>query len=187
MLRKSLRELVSPVVPLSDQEIERFAEHFDLLLRWNETINLTRVTCAAEAAVKHYGESAFMARWLPSASAVVDLGSGSGFPGIPIAILRPNVEVALVESHQRKAAFLREATRSLKNVRVVAARGEDFRNRFDWLVSRAVAWKELRRFAFRLAPDVALITREERLGGEVERVLLPWAGSGFLVHVSRET
>ncbi len=188
MLRKSLRELVCPVVSLSDEDIDRFAEHFELLLRWNETINLTRIVGVADAAIRHYGESAFLARWLrPGNASVIDLGSGGGFPGVPIAILRPELRVTLVESHQRKAAFLREAARLLPNVRVVASRGEQVADQFDWLVSRAVAWRDLEKFAFRLAPRVALLTREDRIKGEIERLPLPWAGSGLLVHVSRET
>ncbi|MFN0166836.1 MAG: 16S rRNA (guanine(527)-N(7))-methyltransferase RsmG [Bryobacteraceae bacterium] len=188
MLRDSLRQLVQPFCPLSEEEIEAFAQHFELLRRWNTKINLTRIEDEAEAAVRHYGESAFLARWLPAGPlAAADLGAGGGFPGIPIAVLRPDLEVTLIESHQRKAAFLREAARSLRNVRVIAARGEAVTQSFDWLVSRAVAWKDLRRFVFRLAPNVALLTAEAVIPGEVARVPLPWVGSGFLVGVSRET
>jgi 16S rRNA (guanine527-N7)-methyltransferase len=72
---------------------------------------------------------------------VLDVGSGGGFPGIPIAALRPDCRIVLLESHQRKAVFLREATRDWPNVRVEARRAEDVQGTFDWVVSRAVRWE----------------------------------------------
>lgn len=168
--------------------MDRFVEHFELLLRWNRKINLTRIVDEADAAIRHYGESAVLARWLPpNAGGIADLGSGGGFPGIPIAVLRPELQITLIEAHQRKAAFLREAVRDLPNARVLAVRGEAVQERFGWVVSRAVSWKELRRFVFGLTAEVALLTREEEVEAEKERIALPWPGSGALVHVSRET
>jgi len=72
-------------------------------------------------------------------------GLGAGFPGIPLAIFRPELQVTLIESHQRKAVFLREAARGLSNVLVIAERAESVNESFDWVVSRAVAVEEVLR------------------------------------------
>src|ERR1700738_4164741 len=103
------------------------------MIRWNQSINLTTVTDPAEAVERHYGESLLLAEHL-TAGRVVDIGSGAGFPGIPVAVVRPECHVTLVESHQRKAVFLREATRQMSNVRVIAKRIEAVQEGFDWSI-----------------------------------------------------
>src|ERR1700736_2752496 len=114
------------------------------MLRWNKTINLTRIERVEEAVDRHYAESLFLGVNLPPGPLkIADVGSGAGFPGIPVAILRPNVSIALIESHQRKAVFLKEATRSLPNVTVISRRAEEIAESFDWIVSRAVSWSDL--------------------------------------------
>src|ERR1700682_5683540 len=111
------------------------------MLRWNKTINLTRIERVEEAVDRHYAESLFLGSNLPPGRlSIADVGSGAGFPGVPIAILRPELSVFLIESHQRKAVFLKEATRGLPNVSVSSKRAEDLRQTFDWVVSRAVSW-----------------------------------------------
>jgi hypothetical protein len=88
---------------LSDAQLDALCDHYSLLLAWNERLNLTRVVSAADAARLHYVESLFLAAQLPPGELrIVDVGSGAGFPGIPVAILRPETRVDLVESHQRK-------------------------------------------------------------------------------------
>ena len=98
--------------------------------------------------LRHYCESLFVAIHLPEEPvSVLDVGPGAGFPGIPMAILRPDCRFTLAESHQRKAVFLREATRHLSNVRVAARRAEEAAGAFDWVVSRAVKWPDVSRVA----------------------------------------
>ena len=92
----------------------------------------------------------------PQGIRAVDIGTGAGFPGIPIAVVRPECAVTLIESHQRKAVFLREATRDLLNVRVLAMRAEDVKEKFDWIVSRAVSPADVLKLD--LAPNIALLT-----------------------------
>ncbi|MEQ1946190.1 MAG: 16S rRNA (guanine(527)-N(7))-methyltransferase RsmG [Bryobacteraceae bacterium] len=165
---------------LSEQELSALEAHFELLLRWNQKVNLTRITDPVEAARFHYCESLFLALRLPPGSlSIADVGSGAGFPGIPIAVFRPECSVALIESDQRKAIFLREATREMKNVRVLARRAEHVAERFDWVVSRAVAQKDL--LHLRLAPNFALLTV-----GDVGEPL-PWGEKRCLEMVSRGT
>jgi 16S rRNA (guanine527-N7)-methyltransferase len=161
---------------LTAGQVENLSAHFELMIRWNRSLNLTAVTGPAEALERHYGESLFLASvlWgagfsprgasapLPPGGAepcpIVDIGSGAGFPGIPIAVLHPEWSVTLVESHQRKAVFLKEATRQMPNVRVLARRVEDVAEEFAWAVSRAVSYSDLRKSLPRLAPHAALLT-----------------------------
>lgn len=111
-------------------------------MRWNRVLNLTSISSMEEAVVRHYCESLFLASQLPPEPvSVLDVGSGAGFPGVPMAALRPDCRIVLAESHQRKAVFLNEATRDWPNVRVEARRAEDVDGTFDWVVSRAVRWE----------------------------------------------
>src|SRR6266436_9755293 len=96
------------------------------MLHWNKVINLTRIERLEEVVDRHYAESLFVGANLPFGSlTIADLGSGAGFPGFPIAVLRPECSVTLIESHKRKAVFLKEASRALPNVVVLAQRAED--------------------------------------------------------------
>jgi 16S rRNA (guanine(527)-N(7))-methyltransferase RsmG len=132
----------SAVRTLSIGQVALLAGHYRLMARWNRVLNLTSIGKLEEAVVRHYCESLFLGVHLPSeAVSVLDVGSGAGFPGVPIAALRPGCGVVLAESHQRKAVFLREATREWPNVLVEARRAEDVQGEFGWVVSRAVRWE----------------------------------------------
>lgn len=172
---KSLLELeFSPYGTITRDQLILLEAHYQLLLRWNRKMNLTRITSVGDAVRYHYCESLYLAKRLPEgALRIVDIGSGTGFPGIPVAIYRPDCEVHLVESHQRKAVFLSEATRKLPNVRVLAGRSEDVAETYDWMISRAVRPDDV--LKLKLAPNVAV------LGTEGEK--LPWGESRALFHV----
>jgi 16S rRNA (guanine(527)-N(7))-methyltransferase RsmG len=147
---------------LSPQQIERLYEHYVLLERWNKRINLTSVEAGEQMVIRHYCESLFFGARLPAdIRSLADIGSGAGFPGVPIAILRPTCEVALVESHQRKAVFLKEASRSLSNVSVFSQRAEDLSTKFDWIVARAVRPMEIVALVPQLALKIGLMLGEE--------------------------
>ena len=161
-LREALGELG---VAASDGQLDQLCGHFALLQRWNRRMNLTGITDPAEIARRHFGESAFLHRELPALEALVDVGSGAGFPGLPVAILRPDASVTLVESRWRKAAFLREASRDATNVTVAGCRIADWPGRADWALVRAVAPE-------RVLPDlegrvsrVAILGTERPSGG----------------------
>jgi 16S rRNA (guanine(527)-N(7))-methyltransferase RsmG len=161
--------------PLPEDRAKLLEEHYSLLTRWNKTLNLTRVEAPAEAVERHYAESLFLGAQLPEGPLrIADVGSGGGFPGIPVAILCPSCSVTLIESHQRKAVFLREASRKLPNVKVLALRAEEVKERFDWVVSRAVSFEDLRK-PLKLAPSAALLTGSEPLGAGWQVIPLPWA------------
>jgi len=171
MFADLLRQRLAGVVELSPGQVAALETHYQLLLRWNRTLNLTSIKRMEEAVERHYCESLFLGTHLPQGCLrIADIGSGAGFPGFPAAVLRPDCSVTLVESHQRKAVFLREASRNLPNVRVLAKRAEDVNEQFDWAISRAVSYADLALFLKNLAPNVDLLT-----GGEA-----PPDGIGFV-------
>lgn len=114
------------VAVLSRAQLRSISTYIDLLLHWNAQINLTAVRSPEEIVTRHFGESIFAARHLfPKAKAgmapmnqgsphVIDVGSGAGFPGLPVKIWAPQVRLTLIESNQKKIAFLREVVRSLR-------------------------------------------------------------------------
>jgi 16S rRNA (guanine(527)-N(7))-methyltransferase RsmG len=192
MFADLLSERLAGIVELSPGQVKALETHYQLLLRWNRTVNLTSIKQMEEAVERHYCESLFLGTHLPQGPfRIVDIGSGGGFPGFPVAVLRLDCSVTLIESHQRKAVFLREASRSLPNVRVLARRAEDVNERFDWAISRAVSYEDLASFLKNLAPNVDLLT-----GGEVPPdgigfvwqppILMPWGTQRFLRMGQRE-
>lgn len=150
---------LDPYLALTSDHIDELFAHFELLRRWNPKINLTSVRSSEEIVLRHYCESLFFAAVLKDiqcGTSFADVGSGAGFPGVPLAIYRPDDQVTLIESHQRKAVFLRESTRSLRNVHVLANRAEDVTVKFDCIVSRAVAPEDVLKLLPKLAPRLAI-------------------------------
>lgn len=185
MFADLVRERMRGIVELSPGQIAGLQAHYELLVRWNKTVNLTTITSLEEAVERHYCESLFLGMHLPAgALRIVDVGSGAGFPGFPVAILRPECSVALVESHQRKAVFLREASRKIGNIRVTAKRAEDIEGKFDHLISRAVSYTDLAISLKKLAPVADLLTGAEGppdLGMTwAEPIAIPWGNARFL-------
>jgi 16S rRNA (guanine527-N7)-methyltransferase len=113
---------------LSGHQLSQLATHFSLLLRWNEKINLTAVRRPEEIATRHFEESLFLTtRLSPPAGWLVDIGSGAGFPGLPVKVVWPTVETVLLEPNQKKATFLKEVIRhcGLEGIEVRTERLED--------------------------------------------------------------
>jgi 16S rRNA (guanine527-N7)-methyltransferase len=137
-------DLVLPQnVPHRQQVITVCAQHLAKVVEVNQVMNLTRITTAKDGAVKHVLDSLLPWKLLQNAESIVDIGSGAGFPGIPLAAVFPEKKVVLVESIQKKARFLSETVGHLElpNVTVFSERAEDYlqRNQADVLVARAVA------------------------------------------------
>jgi 16S rRNA (guanine527-N7)-methyltransferase len=129
-------------VHASPSQLEQFRAHFDLLMRWNARTNLTSVRDPGGILRRHLAESAYLTRVLPlGPGTLVDIGSGAGFPGIPVKILSPQTKVVLVEAVQKKVAFLKEVARAvgLPGLEVLAGRFEDMKSlAADWVSMRAV-------------------------------------------------
>jgi len=118
---------------LPEVQLQQISTYIDLLFRWNARINLTAIRDPDEIVTRHFGESLFLASHLfPETSSmltetrVLDIGSGAGFPGIPIKLWAPTLSLTLVESKHKKAAFLREVIRALTltDINVITARAE---------------------------------------------------------------
>ena len=168
-------------LPVLDEALSaRFAEYFTLLIKWNGKINLTSIRDEDSILRRHFVESIACARALPHGiGTLLDFGSGGGFPGIPIALCRPEIAVTLAESQRKKASFLREAVRTLRiSANVYADRAELLAGRFDCVVLRAVDRMDsaVGAAARLLAPAgiVALMT----IGTDIER-LKAKTGTGF--------
>lgn len=126
--------------PLSDEQLSQFSSFLSLIIRWNARINLTSIRTEEGILSRHFVESIACARALPvGISTLLDFGSGAGFPGIPIALCRPEIAVTLAESQVKKAAFLQEAVRTLSlTAKVHSGRAEALRAVFDCVTLRAV-------------------------------------------------
>jgi 16S rRNA (guanine527-N7)-methyltransferase len=155
MTSARIAELLAPflgpkdIQRLTTNTLQQISTYIDLLLRWNAHINLTAVRDPEQIVTRHFGESLFAARHLfdfdhaPAAErpTVADLGSGAGFPGIPIKLWAPNISLTLIESNQKKATFLREVGRSLTltDIDIQADRAEKLDSAsFDIVTLRAV-------------------------------------------------
>jgi 16S rRNA (guanine527-N7)-methyltransferase len=138
---------------LPPEVLARFGAYLDLLMKWNARLNLTAVRTPREIVQRHFAECIAAARSLPAGiPTLLDFGSGAGFPGVPMALCRPELRVTLAESQNKKAAFLRETVRTLElsNAEVHAGRVEALERKWDAVTLRAVDKME---DACRLAAD----------------------------------
>jgi len=136
-------------LPLPEADLAAYRAHFALLLEHNPRAGLTSLTDPVEIAVKHYLDSltCLLVRDPAEGEEIADVGSGGGFPGMVLALARPNARFTLVDSSAKRTAFLRTAADALhlRNVTIVTARAEtlgqdpDHRERYDLVISRAVA------------------------------------------------
>lgn len=144
---------------LSAPAIDTLESHLDLVVKWNAVHNLTAIRDKAKMLTHHVLDSLAVARYLPPNARVLDVGSGAGFPGIPLAIARPDLAVTVLDSNQKKGAFLQQVitTLQLRNVTAVARRVEQLpaSEGFDVVIARA--FSELVEFValthHQLAPD----------------------------------
>jgi 16S rRNA (guanine527-N7)-methyltransferase len=143
-----IAELLKPFIDgaeLPPLLLEQLRSYLDLLLRWNSRINLTAVRDPEQMVTRHFGESLFAARVLMAgvsarSANLADVGSGAGFPGIPIKLFAPEIGLTLIESHSKKATFLREVGRALhlEGAEVFGGRAEEWGKTADLVTMRAV-------------------------------------------------
>jgi 16S rRNA (guanine527-N7)-methyltransferase len=147
MTEERIRELLTTFLApasLSTNQIELVLDYLDLLLKWNSKVNLTAVREPEEIVSRHFGESLFAARHLfpdrDSATTAIDIGSGAGFPGLPLKIWSSALDLTLIEANQKKAVFLREVIRTLglTQVSVLAQRAETVNAMAELVSLRAV-------------------------------------------------
>src|SRR4051812_7493404 len=167
MEMRQISDLLAPFVApdaLSPVQMEQVSVYLELLLKWNAKTNLTAVRNPEDIITRHFGESFFAAKaWLKTdeTKTIIDLGSGAGFPGLPMAIYAPGTKVMLIESQNKKSTFLKEVVRTLglNNVEVFAGRGEDYRGNAALVTLRAVE-----KFGKALEAAVHLVAPDGRLG-----------------------
>ena len=134
-------------IDISDNQLDKFYQYMNLLLEWNEKINLTAITEHNEIILKHFIDSITISKYIDKDSYVVDVGTGAGFPGIPLKIIRNDIKIVLVDSLNKRIKFLDEVIDELhlQNIKTVHARAEEFgrnkeyREKFNIATSRAVA------------------------------------------------
>ena len=135
-------------ISINDEQKSKFAIYSKMLEEWNKKMNLTAITQEDEVAVKHFIDSISVLKYIDikSEASVIDIGTGAGFPGIPLKIIRPDIKLTLLDSLNKRLIFLSEVCRAINlEAEIVHARAEEYgqkpewREKFDYVVSRAVA------------------------------------------------
>lgn len=134
-------------IEFDDKQLNQFYKYMLLLIEWNEKINLTAITEPEEIILKHFIDSLTINKYIEQNRSIADVGTGAGFPGIPLKIYRPDLKVTLVDSLNKRINFLNEVIYklNLKDINTVHSRIEDFgkdkkyREKFDYVTARAVA------------------------------------------------
>lgn len=144
LMEESLRQIN---IDLPESKISQFYLYKDILLKWNDKINLTAITEEKEIIIKHFIDSLTINKYIGDKKTLLDVGTGAGFPGIPLKIINENLEVTLLDSLNKRILFLNEIIEKLelKKINAVHSRAEDFainknfREKFDVVTARAVA------------------------------------------------
>ena len=132
-------------ITLSDQQLKQFEGYYNYLVEENEKFNLTAITEKNEVVIKHFIDSVLPFRDIPQKAKVIDVGTGAGFPGVPLKIVRPDIHITLLDSLNKRVEFLKRLCGKLEieGAEFVHARAEDYckerREKFDIALSRAVA------------------------------------------------
>lgn len=132
-------------IMLLEEQIEKFYKYMNLLIEWNQKINLTAIVEPKEIIQKHFIDSMSVLNYIQDKKNIIDVGTGAGFPGIPIKIANPNINVTLLDSLQKRVNFLSEVVSQLEldKIKAVHSRAEDYakenRESYDVAISRAVA------------------------------------------------
>ena len=138
-----INELAKLDIKLTIAQENKLEQFYNLLIEWNEKINLTRITIKEEVYLKHFYDSLTLSKVvnLNKINTLCDVGTGAGFPGIVLKIVYPNLNVTLIDSLRKRVDYLNEIIKKLEldNIKAIHTRGEDYHEEFDLVTSRAVA------------------------------------------------
>lgn len=138
-----LEELKKINIELTKEQKSQLEKFYQLLIEWNKQINLTRITDKEDVYLKHFYDSLTIAKVidLSKIDTLCDVGTGAGFPGIVLKIVYPNLKITLIDSLQKRINYLNQITKelNLKDIKAIHTRGEDYKETFDVVTSRAVA------------------------------------------------
>ena len=145
--KKIIQKLMQINISFSEDKVEKFYIYMQLLLEWNKKINLTSIVEPEEIITKHFIDSLTIESYILPNSKVIDVGTGAGFPGIPLKIIREDINILLLDSLNKRIKFLDEVIDKLKltNIKTIHCRAEEagqmeeYREKFDIATSRAVA------------------------------------------------
>ena len=130
-------------IELTEEQLIKLDKFYNLLIDWNEKINLTRITEEQDVYLKHFYDSLTIAKVidLSTKNTLCDVGTGAGFPGIVLKIVYPNLKITLVDSLLKRVNYLNTIIKDLEldNIKAIHSRGEDFKEKFDVVTARAVA------------------------------------------------
>ena len=138
---------IKEAMNIDEKEAEMFERYMNLLIEWNKVMNLTAITEKDEIILKHFIDSLTILDYIQNDQKVIDVGTGAGFPGIPIKIMNPSLDITLMDSLNKRINFLNEVIKNigLEKIKTVHSRAEelghnkDYREKFDVATSRAVA------------------------------------------------
>lgn len=149
MIQTALSECANSVgLPLSEEQLFKFSVYADMLLEWNQKMNLTAITQEFDIVTKHFADSLFGLKFIPKNADVIDVGTGAGFPGIPLKIASPEIHLTLLDSLNKRLTFLNAVISELNltDTKTLHSRAEDgaakkaaLREKFDVCSSRAVS------------------------------------------------
>ena len=175
---------------LPSSTLDQISIYIDLLLRWNARINLTAIRHPEEIVTRHFGESFFLARHLFPKSGtdhrplttdhrlprVLDIGSGAGFPALPLKLWAPHIHLTLIESNHKKATFLREVARglTLTNINVITDRAEVLAARPDFPRTEVVTLRAVEHFAAIIPQAVTLLAPRATLALLIGAAQIPY-------------
>ncbi len=138
-----LIELEKTGIKPTEKQLKQLEKFYELLIEWNQKINLTRITSKEEVYLKHFYDSLTLNRVvdLKNTNNLCDIGTGAGFPGIVLKIIFPNIKITLIDSLQKRVNYLNIVIKELglEKIEAIHTRGEDFKGNFDVVTSRAVA------------------------------------------------
>lgn len=149
--KEFLEELIDKAqkidIKISEKEANQFYDYMNLLIEWNEKMNLTAITALDEVILKHFIDSITINKYIKNQKNVMDIGTGAGFPGVPLKIINKEKEFTLVDSLNKRIQFLNEVSKELdlKSIKCIHARAEElamnleYRENYDIVTSRAVA------------------------------------------------